>query len=79
MNAAGILTGGGADPSTPHGGGGSSWSLHLFHTPTNAALVRRITLQDPQLSRVQLHRLSLPSVGVAAYNRLLKLSLFWDM
>lgn len=83
LNVAGILAAGSAPAGRPGtGGSGSSggpWSMHLFHTPTNAALAALIS-SSQQLSggRLRLHRIDLPEIDVASYNRLLKMPLFWD-
>ena len=80
---AGILAAGSSPAGRPDAGGGSGssapWSMHLFHTPTNAALVALVA-SSQQLSggRLRLHRIDLPVIDVAAYNRLLKMPLFWD-
>ena len=84
LNVAGILAAGSSPAGRPETDGGGSdgsapWSMHLFHTPTNAALAALIA-SSQQLSggRLRLHRIDLPDIDVAAYNRLLKMPLFWD-
>ena len=84
LNVAGILAAGSSPAGRPDTGGigsgsGAPWSMHLFHTPTNAALAALIA-SSQQLSggRLRLHRIDLPDIDVAAYNRLLKMPLFWD-
>ena len=84
LNVAGILAAGSSPAGRPDAGGSGSggsapWSMHLFHTPTNAALVALVA-SSQQLSggRLRLHRIDVPDIDVAAYNRLLKMPLFWD-